>query len=828
MSYFPRADDFAPALGYDHTPAEPDDFIFNHNTTQTVPPIDNTLSDTPSLHNNFDDIRPFFRLTKTIFSLQNTKIGPLTNIVAICSIPVPFTMSRHRYACIIHHKNLVLYFISKDNKIPDDSDCKTFKDFHASRLYNRWAKKKKYHNFSNRLGISFTTSYHAYNTNVVATKGFNFIYGKRYGNLQFTPSSSSKIKKRQEAQNQHFTAPIKHFRYKKKFVEPSKDYYTFLIPSPEPKTVSAPATTETTCNVSSVISTVNCDRIPVTTTDNWENVPEHYIPLIPQYAIYEGGRLNQPSRMKVRKKKLQPLAIGSDGWLAYMKEIYDDHCTSMKHEQHRIDAGIKWDTTPDQGEYWEDLCNLVIEVTNAHHNYQRKLVELFIEVTPEVPSVSGYLPKKELRFWVNIYEYSFIIGYYRDEIGLAFQPCAIMDDRPLKRRANDNGNLDTHYGYHINKKDNKIPDVSHCKTFKNFHASRLYNRWAKKKKYQNFSNRLGISFTTSYHAYNTNVVATKGLDFIYGKKYGNLQFTPSSSPKVKKRQEAHFNALKKFVEPSKGYYTFPIPFPETKTVSAPAIAETTCNVSSVTSTSNRDRISFSTTDNWENVPEHYIPLIPQSAIYEGGRLNQPSRMKVWKKKLQPLAVGSDGWLAHMKEIYDNHSMLTKYEQDRIIAGIKWDTTPDQGEYRKDLCNLVMEVTDAHHNYELKLLELSIEVTPEVPPVSGHLSKSEYKKREKRRKEKELKLAQKKREDTKILEELRSWVNTYEDAFIIGYYRDEIGLAFQPCTIMDDKPLKRRANDNGNLDTHYGYHINKKVCILSASKDSGNSSSARTI
>ncbi|PKB94997.1 hypothetical protein RhiirA5_386310, partial [Rhizophagus irregularis] len=205
---------------------------------------------------------------------------------------------------------------------------------------------------------------------------------------------------------------------------------------------------------------------------------------------------------------------------------------------------------------------------------------------------------------------------------------------------------------------------------RNFHATRLYNRWAKKKIHRNFSNRLGISFTTSYHAYTTNVVATKGLDFIYGKKYGNFQFIPSSSPKVKKRQEARFNALvrhtfhnaklddntltddkfraarrhklllqenqqftspikhlrykKKFVEPSQGYYTFPIPFPETKTVSAPAIADTICNDSSVASTSNGNPLSLVNNDNWENVPEHYIPLIPQGAIYEGGRLNQPS------------------------------------------------------------------------------------------------------------------------------------------------------------------------------------------------------------
>ncbi|PKK41528.1 hypothetical protein RhiirC2_804802 [Rhizophagus irregularis] len=80
-----------------------------------------------------------------------------------------------------------------------------------------------------------------------------------------------------------------------------------------------------------------------------------------------------------------------------MKEIYDDHCADMKYEQHRINARIKWDTTPDQGEYREDLCDLIIEVTNARHNYGLKLLELSIEVTPEVPPVSEYLPKSEYK-----------------------------------------------------------------------------------------------------------------------------------------------------------------------------------------------------------------------------------------------------------------------------------------------------------------------------------------------------------------------------------------------------------------------------------------------
>ncbi|PKC10046.1 hypothetical protein RhiirA5_498786 [Rhizophagus irregularis] len=37
-----------------------------------------------------------------------------------------------------------------------------------------------------------------------------------------------------------------------------------------------------------------------------------------------------------------------------------------------------------------------------------------------------------------------------------YGPDAIMDDRPLKRRANDNGNLDTHHGHHKDKKYSQV------------------------------------------------------------------------------------------------------------------------------------------------------------------------------------------------------------------------------------------------------------------------------------------------------------------------------------------------------------------------------------
>ncbi|PKB93217.1 hypothetical protein RhiirA5_441985, partial [Rhizophagus irregularis] len=289
----------------------------------------------------------------------------------------------------------------------------------------------------------------------------------------------------------------------------------------------------------------------------------------------------------------------------------------------------------------------------------------------------------------------------------------------------------------------------------------------------------------------------------------------------------HLRYKKRFVVPSKGYYTFPIPFHKPRTVPVPTISEPICNDSSVTSTSSKSPKPPVNTNNWENVPEHYIPLIPPFPVYEGGRLNQPSRLKIHTKQLQPLAVGSDGWLALMKEIYDDYISSTKRDQKKIEAGIQWETTPDQGEYRRNLCDLIMQVTDHIHDYEKKLLEISSLVPPELPIVTGPIKNSERKKREKRHAQQLKDFERKKQEDTEILEDLHGWVTNEVDIIYMEYYRGDYSLAYQPCALMDDRPLKRKARDNGNLDTHYSYHLDKKVCILSASKDLENSSSTRT-
>ncbi|CAB5188079.1 unnamed protein product [Rhizophagus irregularis] len=139
----------------------------------------------------------------------------------------------------------------------------------------------------------------------------------------------------------------------------------------------------------------------------------------------------------------------------------------------------------------------------------------------------------------------------------------------------------------------------------------------------------------------------------------------------------------------------------------------------------------------------------------------------------------------MKEIYDDHISTTKHNQGKIDAGIQWETFPDQGEYRRDLCNDIMQVTDHKHEYEKKLLEISSSVPPELPIVIGPVKNSERKKREKRHSQLLKEFERKKQEDTDILEDLHYWVTNEENMIYRKYYRSDYSLAYQPCALMDD-------------------------------------------
>ncbi|PKK61548.1 hypothetical protein RhiirC2_718337 [Rhizophagus irregularis] len=131
--------------------------------------------------------------------------------------------------------------------------------------------------------------------------------------------------------------------------------------------------------------------------------------------------------------------------------------------------------------------------------------------------------------------------------------------------------------------------------------------------------------------------------------------------------------VKKFVAPLQGYYPFPLPFSERKRTSVVVPSDLPHNVSSVVSPTIIDPTPSVVVDIFKNVPAHYIPLILDGRFYDGGVYNQPSRTQIRKRKLKPLTVGSEAWLAHMEEIYNIHLEKLQYDLDRKAAISQWDT-----------------------------------------------------------------------------------------------------------------------------------------------------------
>ncbi|CAB4421843.1 unnamed protein product [Rhizophagus irregularis] len=415
-------------------------------------------------------------------------------------------MSKHRSACILHHKKLVLYITPKDEKSPYNNDCRNPKDFHADLLHRRWVSKQIYNHFSQRLGISFDTKYHAYGLNNVVKKGSDCIYGKVYFNFKHRHSTSLRTEKRQHARfeslrrrvfnssnlspnanrdsqflaakrkcflfdaEQHICKRLKHLCYKKNFITPLQSYYNFSIPFPDQDIGIIPVEPVKDNNVPMDESTSSTDPI-------LDKVPAHLIPLIPKDPFYAGGVLNQPSFLKIKKKNLQPLMVGSDAWLAHMEEIYKRYETDRRYNEKKLANSIKWDIDPDRAEYREDSTWILMAYTDAFHSYELKKLEIAsrppcLPVTKntnkkkqkkknkqaDIASTSTTMPAvmtdketlEELQSEVLNYDHG-VYEHYRK--ARAYEPeTMIMDVNLSKRRADINGNLDTHYGLHMTKK----------------------------------------------------------------------------------------------------------------------------------------------------------------------------------------------------------------------------------------------------------------------------------------------------------------------------------------------------------------------------------------
>ncbi|PKY60721.1 hypothetical protein RhiirA4_484749, partial [Rhizophagus irregularis] len=249
------------------------------------------------------------------------------------------------------------------------------------------------------------------------------------------------------------------------------------------------------------------------------------------------------------------------------------------------------------------------------------------------------------------------------------------------------------------------------------------------------------------------------------------------------------------------YYNFLLPFPDQDIGIIPVQPVKDNNVPT-------DEPTVPTDPIFDKVPSYLIPLIPEEPFYVGGLLNQPSFMNIKRKKLQPLTVGSDPWLAHMEAIYREHELTRKHNENLLAFSIKWGVDSSRAEYRENMLNRVVDYTDAFHEYESKKLEIASRPPP--LPVPKDTKKGKQKKKNKQADKSTSTSRPKIKTENEILEDLLSAVNTYEDQPSMlrcstKFYEPEV-------TVMDANLTKRRADINSNLDSHHGFIKTKKVCI----------------
>lgn len=163
----------------------------------------------------------------------------------------------------------------------------------------------------------------------------------------------------------------------------------------------------------------------------------------------------------------------------------------------------------------------------------------------------------------------------------------------------------------------------------------------------------------------------------------------------------------------------------------------------------------------------------------------------------------------MQEIYDAYETNRVYNENLQIYSKKWETdNVHVTKYREDTVVLLMEYTNTHHAHELKKIEISSKPPP--LPVVISTGKNKKKREERANKEAAAAYASSMAKDNEILENLCWEVSALDHSIVIhnGHY-----LQIWPeDKFMEENLLKRRADINGNLDSHCNIHLNKKVCI----------------
>ncbi|PKK61875.1 hypothetical protein RhiirC2_791201 [Rhizophagus irregularis] len=117
-------------------------------------------------------------------------------------VPAPFVMSNCRRACVMHQraffKSNLYHNIRNGNtntRLTNASGFVNSKQSHGNLLHQRWNNRVKKKIYSNRLDISYDSSYHARNVSSVIKLNNTHMYRKRLNNFSPKYSDNDNTKK---------------------------------------------------------------------------------------------------------------------------------------------------------------------------------------------------------------------------------------------------------------------------------------------------------------------------------------------------------------------------------------------------------------------------------------------------------------------------------------------------------------------------------------------------------------------------------------------------------------------------------------------------------
>ncbi|CAB4415560.1 unnamed protein product [Rhizophagus irregularis] len=337
-------------------------------------------------------------------------------------------MSFNRRGCVLHQKHIEIYHNTKDTT-QAKSNFLNEKCSHTSLLYDRWDINAKKRIYSQRLGISYTTSY--------ATMGFKQthiynndrrMYRKKLDNFTPLHLGKSNTQKKQKSRferacrsvfhnrgnnirtrtpitniddqlhrarqhrflflpSQYIYKPLQHVKYHKRLVLRDVEHYKFPIPSISP--MIEPGVITTIHNLppsfrqdpGNVLTSTSDTHM--STTDShppsfkeghtWHDklgimIPTDLFPYITEEPIYVSKR-----QEKLKGKQHEP---GSKGWLDvfYARRNHQDLVEAQNLYKESLSARAKlWGTSVNSIEYREGM---VKDLSAFQNHYHEKITNL--------------------------------------------------------------------------------------------------------------------------------------------------------------------------------------------------------------------------------------------------------------------------------------------------------------------------------------------------------------------------------------------------------------------------------------------------------------------